>query len=83
MLSVLHIKDPDLHLDSQVLFQFLITNDNKITTLQVSKLSLIKTYIGSRNFSFYCKCIAKFYWQKVLVNKAPHGNFLYGTCIWM
>lgn len=47
MLSVLHIKDPDLHLDSQVLFQFLITNDNKITTLQVSKLSLIKTYIGS------------------------------------
>lgn len=44
MLSVLHIKDPNLQLDSQVLFQFLITNDNKITTLQVRKLSLIKTY---------------------------------------
>lgn len=34
MLSVLHIKDPNLQLDSQVLLQFLITNDNKITTLQ-------------------------------------------------
>lgn len=44
MLSVLHIKDPNLQLDSQVLLQFLITNDNKITTLQVRKLSLIKTY---------------------------------------
>lgn len=84
MLSVLHIKDPDLHLDSQVLFQFLITNDNKITTLQVSKLSLIKTYIGSWNFSFYCKCIVKFYWQKVL---RPHMEIfcmvhVYGCKVW-
>ncbi|XP_052699060.1 cell growth regulator with RING finger domain protein 1-like isoform X1 [Crassostrea angulata] len=46
MLSVLHIKDPDLHLDSQVLFQFLITNDNKITTLQPFYVS---TETSSRN----------------------------------
>jgi hypothetical protein len=36
MLSVLHIKDTQVALDSQVLFQFLITNDDKVTTLQVS-----------------------------------------------
>ncbi|XP_048737260.2 cell growth regulator with RING finger domain protein 1-like isoform X2 [Ostrea edulis] len=33
MLSVLHIKDTQVRLDSQVLFQYLITNEDKVTTL--------------------------------------------------
>ncbi|XP_062617823.1 cell growth regulator with RING finger domain protein 1-like [Saccostrea cucullata] len=43
MLSVLHIKDPQVQLDSQVLHQYLITTDNKITTLNPFYISTENT----------------------------------------
>ncbi|XP_061173647.1 cell growth regulator with RING finger domain protein 1-like [Saccostrea echinata] len=53
MLSVLHIKDPQVQLDSQVLHQFLITNDNKITTLNPFFVSTENSSTETETRSYY------------------------------